>query len=398
MATFNKNILQTIKDKEALFQQNALSKLENGEHLTDEEMLCYQLTDEDTEVLGIFKKVLDGEFVPGFELKDFLASPQAKVLIPRVVIGAMRTTQEAQYLASAMYKKVRMKSGNAMIFPSIGVIRAHQIAEGQEIPSENLAWQKHKNSFISASKKGVRLQFTDTLINECEFDIVKIMIQEAGRALGRLKEELAFAEWLTHGHTVFNNELRRADPIKYAHAGTTGVDFNNNLNDTIAIDDILDMIINLYNNGYNCTDLILHPLSWVTFAKTGLTGALTALTDRNTTVEKPGASFKIGSKSMQGRIPFDFNVNLSPFCPLDRENFTYDMFACDRNNVGVQLVKSDLKTEEFNDPSRDIKNMKFTEEYSFATYNEGRAISSAKNISMARSWPTPERTIVLNNK
>ena len=74
------------------------------------------------------------------------------------------------------------------------------------------------------------------------------------------------------------------------------------------------------------------------------------------------------------------------------------MFACDRNNVGVKLVKSDLKTAEFDDPSRDIKNIKITEEYAYATYNEGRAISSAKNISMARSWPTPERVINLNNK
>ena len=110
----------------------------------------------------------------------------------------------------------------------------------------------------------------------------------------------------------------------------------------------------------------------------------------------PNAQFKLGPESIQGRLPFAFNVNLSPFAPIDRAGKTFDMFCVDANNVGVQIVKDELKTEEFRDPSRDLNNVKVIERYGFGTYNEGRAICSAKNISMAKSYATPERMIMLN--
>ena len=74
----------------------------------------------------------------------------------------------------------------------------------------------------------------------------------------------------------------------------------------------------------------------------------------------------------------------------------FDMFCVDGNNVGVQIVKDELKTENFRDPARDLNNTKIIERYGFGTYNEGRAVCSAKNISMAKSYATPERVITLD--
>lgn len=392
------SILDRVKAQQNAMQDAIQAKLKAGGVLTDEEIASYSLTDEDAEVMKLFDKMTSGEQVPGFTLNDFLASPQAKVLIPRVVIGTMRKAADPIYLASSFYKKVRLKNGQAVMFPSIGVMRAHDVAEGQEIPQETLDWQLHKGSLITTGKSGIRVQFTEELIKDCEFDIVGMMLSEAGRAMARHKEQKAYHEWLTHGWTVFDNNLRKKDPVKFAQAGTTGVDFNNVLNDTISVDDLLDLIIAVYNNEYTPTDLIMHPLAWTTFAKNGLTGALTAPYDREAKRETPNAGFKLGPDSIQGRIPFAFNVNLSPFAPLDKTAKTFDMFCVDRNNVGVQLVKDDLKTEEFRDPSRDIRNVKCIERYGYGTFNEGRAICSAKGISLAKSYPIPERTIILNNK
>lgn len=392
------SILDRVKAQQNAMQDAIQAKLKAGGVLTDEEIASYSLTDEDAEVMKLFDKMTSGEQVPGFTLNDFLASPQAKVLIPRVVIGTMRKAADPIYLASSFYKKVRLKNGQAVMFPSIGVMRAHDVAEGQEIPQETLDWQLHKGSLITTGKSGIRVQFTEELIKDCEFDIVGMMLSEAGRAMARHKEQKAYHEWLTHGWTVFDNNLRKKDPVKFAQAGTTGVDFNNVLNDTISVDDLLDLIIAVYNNEYTPTDLIMHPLAWTTFAKNGLTGALTAPYDREAKRETPNAGFKLGPDSIQGRIPFAFNVNLSPFAPLDKTAKTFDMFCVDRNNVGVQLVKDDLKTEEFRDPSRDIRNVKCIERYGYGTFNEGRAICSAKGISLAKSYPVPERTIILNNK
>lgn len=388
------NILDQMEQANASLQKELQDKLQKGMALTDAEIDQYQLTEDDTKVFKAFGDVLDGKVVPGFNFKDFLASPSAKVLIPRVIIGTMRQAADPVYLASKFFKKIRLKNGQAVMFPSIGVMRAHDVAEGQEIPEETVDWQLHKNSLIHVGKSGVRIQYSDELQSDLEFDLISVLLQEAGRAMARLKEQKAFDEWLRHGWTVFDNSLRSKIP----EAGTTGLDFDGNLNDTMSIDDLLDIIIAVYNNEYTPTDLIMHPLVWTVFARNGLTGSLTAPFDRETKREMPNAQFKLGPESIQGRLPFSFNVNLSPFAPIDRVAKTFDIFCVDANNVGVQIVKDDLKTEEFRDPSRDLNNVKVIERYGFGTYNEGRAICSAKNISMAKSYATPERAIILDRK
>lgn len=386
-------ILDQMETANAQIQKELQDKLAAGKNLTDAELEAYQLTDADNKVFTAFSNVLDGKTVPGFNFKDFLASPSAKVLIPKVIIGTMRQAADPIYLASKFYKKIRLKNGQAVMFPSIGVMRAHEVAEGQEIPEETIDWQLHKNSLIHVGKTGVRVQYTDELQSDLEFDLISVLLAEAGRAMARLKEQKAFDEWLRHGWTVFDNNLR----AKYPEAGTTGLDFVGNPNNTLSIEDLLDLIICVYNNEYTPTDLIMHPLVWACFARNGLTGSLTAPFDRETKREMPNAQFKLGPESIQGRLPFAFNVNLSPFAPIDRNAKTFDMFCVDANNVGVLIVKDELKTEEFRDPARDLNNVKIIERYGFGTYNEGRAICSAKNISMAKSYATPERTIILNN-
>lgn len=385
------NILDQMEQANASLQKELQDKLSKGLTLTDAEIDQYQLTEDDAKIFEAFGNVLDGKIVPGFNFKDFLASPSAKVLIPRVIIGTMRKAADPVYLASKFFKKIRLKNGQAVMFPSIGVMRAHDVAEGQEIPEETVDWQLHKNSLIHVGKSGVRIQYSDELQSDLEFDLISILLQEAGRAMARLKEQKAFDEWLRHGWIVFDNALR----AKIPEAGTTGLDFDGNLNDTMSIDDLLDLIIAVYNNEYTPTDLIMHPLVWTVFARNGLTGSLTAPFDRETKRELPNAQFKLGPESIQGRLPFSFNVNLSPFAPIDRRGKTFDMFCVDGNNVGVQIVKDELKTEEFRDPSRDLNNVKVIERYGFGTYNEGRAICAAKNISMAKSYSTPERVITI---
>lgn len=385
------NILDQMEQANASLQKELQDKLNKGLTLTDAEIDQYQLTEDDTKIFEAFGNVLDGKVVPGFNFKDFLASPSAKVLIPRVIIGTMRKAADPVYLASKFFKKIRLKNGQAVMFPSIGVMRAHDVAEGQEIPEETVDWQLHKNSLIHVGKSGVRIQYSDELQSDLEFDLISVLLQEAGRAMARLKEQKAFDEWLRHGWIVFDNALR----AKMPEAGTTGLDFDGNLNDTMSIDDLLDLIIAVYNNEYTPTDLIMHPLVWTVFARNGLTGSLTAPFDRETKREMPNAQFKLGPESIQGRLPFSFNVNLSPFAPIDRRGKTFDMFCVDGNNVGVQIVKDELKTEEFRDPSRDLNNVKVIERYGFGTYNEGRAICAAKNISMAKSYATPERVVTI---
>lgn len=115
------DFLDKLKSADEAFQNRIINKLENGIHLTDEEVDAYQLRDEDNDVLSYLTRTLNGEQVAGFSVKDFLASPQAKVLIPKVVIGAAKKSADPIYLASNYFKKVRLKNGSAVQFPQFGI-------------------------------------------------------------------------------------------------------------------------------------------------------------------------------------------------------------------------------------------------------------------------------------
>ena len=357
--------LENIKEYEKNIQDNVQAKLAKGDMLTDADLRAYKLTDEDVQMMEVLKRVADGEDVAGFDLTDFLASPSAKILIPKVLIGQARKAADPVYLASNFFKKIRLKNGQAVMFPDFGVMRAYDVAEGQEIPQESIDWQLNTNGLIKVGKSGLRIQYSEELLKDCEFDVVGMLVAEAGRAMARHKEQKAFTEWLSHGWTVFDNNLRKLDPVKYEAAGTTGLDYEGNFNDTMSIEDYLDIILAVYNNGFTCTDLVMHPLAWIPFAKNGFAGGLTAPYERETKRELPTANFKLGPESIQGRLPFSFNVNLSQFAPIDKQAKTFDLFAVDRNNVGVLIQKDDIKTDTFADPSRDIYNMKFIERYGF---------------------------------
>ena len=392
-------LLQKINDYEKNIQTEIANKMaDKTSELTDSELEHYELTEEDAKICDYMVKALDGANINGLTVQDFLASPQAKVLIPKVIIGKARKAADPIYLASSFFNKIKLKEGNVVQFPSFGVMRAYDVAEGQEIPQETIDWQLHTNSLIKVGKSGVRIQYSEELFKDCGFDMVGMLSSEAGRALARLKEEKAFIEWLGHGHTVFDNDLYRIDPTRYADARTTGVDFNNIPNDTMSIDDYLDLIIALYNNGYTPTDLVMHPLAWPSFVRNGFTGSLTAPFDRETKRQTGSGSVKVGAGAIDGKIPFQFTANISPFAPINKIDKTFSIFCVDRNNVGVLIQKDDIKTESFKDPARDIFNLKFIERYGYGIHNEGNAICSAKNISMAKSFATPERVIVTNMK
>lgn len=390
-------LLDRIRKEEQAIKDSVTSKFQGNGILTDAEVDGFKLDDESQELMGYFKRVIDGESVPGFSVQDFLATPQAKVLIPRIIIGAARKAAEPIYLASKFFKTIRLKNGQAIMFPSFGVMRAYDVGEGQEIPQETIDWQTHSNELISVKKVGLRVQYTDEVVRDTEFDIVGMMVSEAGRAMARHSEQKAFKEWQKRSWVVFDNKLAAQNPALYAQAATTGVDFNNNLNGTMSIDDYLDLVLAMYNNGYTPTDTVMHPLAFGSFIKNGLTGVFTAPYEKEAKRDSI-SSVKIGPEAMQGRLPFGLTTHLSPFAPINKNDKTFDMFVVDGNNVGVKIVKDDIKTEEFRDPSRDITNIKMIERYGYGSHDEGRAVVSARNISLAKGYPTPERVIQVPSK
>ncbi len=382
---FSEAVANQMTEEQAAQQIKLRQAMEAKQKLTEAQADSLVLNEKEIHAMEAFAKLSEGELADGFALKEFLATPSAQVLLPRVIVGAMREAAEPMYIGSKMLQKIRLKSGQSMIFPSIGIMRAYDVAEGQEIPEDTIDWQTHETPEIRVGKSGVRVRVSDEMISDSQWDIVSMLIKQAGRAMGRHKEQKAFHQFRKHGHTIFDNYKRGENPL----AGTTGLDKNGNLNDTFSAEDFLDLIIGVMANEYTISDLLMHPLAWTVFAKNELMGNLQANPYGNYPVKGNPGGMKLGPESIQGRIPFGLSVSLSPFIPLDKKSRRFDVYAVDRNNIGVLLVKDDMKTEEFDEPARGLKNLKMIERYGIGILNQGKAIAVAKNISMDKSYAEP---------
>lgn len=324
-------------------------------------------------------------------VEEALSTPDASILIPRVISDVMREAAEPMYIGSEFFEEIQLEEGRSIEFPSVGAIRAFDIPEGGEYPNQELEFQLHKTQEVKVGKVGLKVQITEEMITDSQWDVIAMHLRAAGRAMARHKEEKSFHNMSKHGHIVLDNKINAND---YPHltddeihaAKPSGRDKDGKLNGTLATDDVLDMIMAVMANGYTPTDILMHPLTWTIFAKNALLGSL-----GNQPAEQPNNGFALGPESVQGRIPFGMNVWLSPFIPFNREEKTYDMYVVDRNEVGVLLTKEGMSTEQFDNPYRDIQTLKVKERYGIGVLDEGRAVATARNITFDKTWPEPER-------
>jgi hypothetical protein len=63
------------------------------------------------------------------------------------------------------------------------------------------------------------------------------------------------------------------------------------------------------------------------------------------------------------------------------------MYILDRSDIGVIAQKEGLSTDNWTDPERDIRLLKCKERYGIGIYNNGKAITVARNIAVAPSYP-----------
>ena len=315
-------------------------------------------------------------------VKEALTTADANILMPKVIQQVVTEAAEGQYLASQFFKRINLTEGRSMEFIHFGAIRAFEIGEGQEYPEQSLNLTKDGIGSVDVKvrKYGLKVSITDEMISDSQWDVIGLHLQAAGRAMARLKEENMFREFSRHGHVVFDGDLFSPGDEGYP----TGRGFNGELNGTLTGEDMLDMAISIMSAGFQATDIIMHPLCWSLFAK-------------NEFLENAGkAAFGQG---VNGQDPRQFGtsnslgltVQFSPFAIFNQEDKKFDFYLVDKNNVGVLLVKDDISTEQFDDPSRDIQSLKLKERYGVGILNGGLGIAVAKNIAFKKTYSMPDR-------
>lgn len=321
-------------------------------------------------------------------VKEALTTADANILIPKTIEIVMLDAAEPEYLASQFLRRVGLNEGRSMEFINFGAIRAFEIGEGQEYPEQTLDMSKFggASTEVKVKKYGLKVKITDEMIEDSQWDVIGMHLEAAGRAMARKKEENIFNEFSRHGHVVFDADSPDNDLTP------TGRGFDGTLNGTLSAQDFIDMCTSIMAAGFTPSDVIMHPLTYSLFkandALMGLMGQPAFggvggqhAIDMNTP-EK--GSYQLPVKGL--------SLHFSPYVPFDEANRKFDMYVIDRNNVGVLLVKDDMSTEQFDDPTRDIKALKVRERYGIGILNGGLAIAVAKNIKFAKSWPIPERS------
>jgi hypothetical protein len=174
-------------------------------------------------------------------------------------------------------------------------------------------------------------------------------LRAAGAAMARLKEENIFREFDKHGHVVFDADS--AD----SKAHPTGRDFYGEPNKTVTAEDIVDMCTAIMAAGFTPTDIIMHPLCWTLFHKNEILDTLKVAAfgggAPSTSISPNPPQIGVNTAMPVGGL----NLSFSPWVPFDQVNKKFSFYILDRNNVGVLLVKDEMSTEQFDDPTRDIQ-------------------------------------------
>lgn len=359
---------------------------------------------------------IEGDFSKGrTTIREGLTSTDVIQLIPKVIEGQLREAAEPEYLATKFMNVVHVDGGSSVtyVIPVIGEIHAGEVTEGGRYPEDYVDFNTVENGQleIRVKKIGLKVKITEEALQDSSWDIYGINVRKMGRAMARYKEEWCFNSFSNHGHVIFDNATRTQLP----EAGTTGRDANGNFNDTMSIEDFLDLVMALMAQDQTPTDVIMHPLAWVIFAKNSMIGnGVTYGAFGGQHVHPWGATqgtpgfaglqadegpqkYIMSPADVQGRLPMPIQVNFSPFIQFDKQNKTFDMYAINRNNVGVIAEREGLQTDNWQDPERDLQMLKVKERYGVGILDNGRGIALARNLAVAPTYPVPPKVTIDTN-
>lgn len=347
-------------------------------------------------------------------IQEALTTTDAVTLIPKVIEGQLREAAEPSYLGTNFMNEITVDSNAAIyVVPVVGELRAMEVQEASRYNESNIDFNTIENHALEVRVKkiGVRVAITDETIQDSQWDVLGMNVKKMGRAMARYKEEWIFNSFSTHGKLLYDNSIRAVDSA----AGTTGLGKDGNFNDTLSVEDLLDMVLAIMANGFVPTDVIMHPLVWIIFARNAMIGnGLTFgafggqdVSPWNTIQGTPGPfglqnngqgqKLIMKPEQVQNRLPVPLTFNFSPFTRFDKVNKKFDVYCIDRSEVGVIVKREGLSTEDWREPERDIRNIKAKERYGVGVLNNGRAITVAKDISVDVSYPEAPIVRVENN-
>ena len=341
-----------------------------------------------------------------FSIKETIMTTDVVDLVPRIIESKMIEAEDTQSVISPFFTKVQAGNTNGtVVVPIIGELQAHEVAEGGAYNDEavEINTLEYNSIEVRPKKIGLKVTLSEEVIMDSYWDIMEANLSRIGGAMARYKDEWCAREFSEHGHIVFDNALAAQNP----DAATTGLGEDSLPNNTLSVEDFMSMCLALMANDKTPTDVIMHPLCWLVFARNamvgqGLTfGAMGAMNVNpfGTTQGTGGFAglsnnmgpqqFVLNESQARFNLSMPINVILSPRVKFDKANKTFDMYVIDRNNIGAIVQREDLSVEKWTNPEIDVRIIKAKERYGIGIMDNGKGIAVAKNISAMPSYPRP---------
>lgn len=341
-----------------------------------------------------------------FSIKETIMTTDVVDLVPRIIESKMIEAEDTQSVISPFFTKVQAGNTNGtVVVPIIGELQAYEVAEGGAYNDEavEINTLEYNSIEVRPKKIGLKVTLSEEVIMDSYWDIMEANLSRIGGAMARYKDEWCAREFSEHGHVVFDNALAAQN----SDAATTGLGEDSLPNNTLSVEDFMSMCLALMANDKTPTDVIMHPLCWLVFARNamvgqGLTfGAMGAMNVNpfGTTQGTGGFAglsnnmgpqqFVLNESQARFNLPMPINVILSPRVKFDKQNKTFDMYVIDRNNIGAIVQREDLSVEKWTNPEIDVRIIKAKERYGIGIMDNGKGIAVAKNISAMPSYPRP---------
>lgn len=101
------------------------------------------------------------------DMVDALSTPDASVLIPKVIARVVKEAIEPLLVGEQLLQKVRFSAGQQITFPAAGAFVAADIAEGQEYPQRKLGVGGSVTAFIG--KSGLAVAITEEMLRYSQY-------------------------------------------------------------------------------------------------------------------------------------------------------------------------------------------------------------------------------------
>lgn len=368
------------------------------------------------------------------EFSDLVSSPDVARFIPQVVETVVKEALEPNLvIVPNLFEQVRLERGTRVQIGAIGSLSAAEVAEGTEYKENDLQMDGGDMVAVNISKHGLMIRVTDEMISDNQFDVIGLWLRAAGRALARHKEQYAIRMLNEFGIEVFNNTT----PGDAMYGSTTGRDITGAGNGSMTASDIWDMYAELLLRGFTPDTLLMHPLAWRTFMNDsemreqvmkgatlatrqmpsgsgaagfgtshGGLGLRTARTGQETLLQ--AGNQKLGASAWTNTLnglsseysiapsflPSPLQVLVTPYVPYTPPaaaaatpySGRTNVIMVDSSRCGILVTRDDVSTEEFDDPARDIRALKIKERYGFGLMEQGKGLTIARNVAIARNY------------